>query len=139
MSRPEWHALEACLLMLPADVLRAAAVRIEQSAEQERPVVCPFLDREAGACLVYEARPLACRSYGFYVERQRVLGCHRIEEIADREPEIVWGNHAGLEKEMDGLGVAHSLVEWWRESEALQEKRSTLVSPADRDNFCSRS
>ena len=41
--------------------------------------ICPFLDREAGSCLIYDHRPVACRTYGFYVERDRGLYCGQIE------------------------------------------------------------
>ncbi len=68
-----------------------------------------MLDREAGACLVYERRPGACRTYGFYVERGVGLHCAMITEAVDArpagdvtqaldaapdaaEPPVVWGN-----------------------------------------------
>jgi Fe-S-cluster containining protein len=61
---------------------------------------------------VYEARPVACRAYGFYVDRQDVLGCSRIQAVGEQSPEIVWGNQASLEKRVDSLGPAEHLAEW---------------------------
>jgi hypothetical protein len=75
-------------------------------------VVCPLLDTDSGACLVYEARPVACRAYGFYAERQFVLGCSRIEAMAPQRPNIVWGNHIALEDRLLSLGAAVPLSDW---------------------------
>ena len=81
MAREEWEAIATALGGLPAAVADAARRRIRESAGAARPVVCPLLDIETGACLVYDARPVACRAYGFYAERESVLGCGRIESI----------------------------------------------------------
>ncbi len=98
ISEPEWHLLVAALLALPASVLEAIRLRFAQP--QQHPFVCPLLDPLTNACLIYQARPIACRSYGFYVEREKVLGCHRIEAIAQTEPcNVVWGNHLTLEQQ----------------------------------------
>jgi Fe-S-cluster containining protein len=86
--------------------------RIRESAGARRPVVCPLLDTGSGACVVYEARPVACRTYGLYVEREGVLGCSRIEAIAAEGRAVVWGNHAAVEGEVAGLGEARELAEW---------------------------
>jgi Fe-S-cluster containining protein len=86
--------------------------RIRESAAAAQPVVCPLLDREAGACLIYNARPVACRAYGFYAERGAVLGCGRIERLADERPDVLWGNHSALEEELRGLGEEATLCEW---------------------------
>ena len=40
-----------------------------------RPAVCPMLDETASACRVYEYRPVACRTYGFYVQHDLGLYC----------------------------------------------------------------
>jgi Fe-S-cluster containining protein len=73
-------------------------------------MVCPLLDARSGTCLVYEARPVACRAYGFYAEREFVLGCFRIRAIADELPDVVWGNHVALEGELRALGEAAELA-----------------------------
>jgi Fe-S-cluster containining protein len=109
VSSAEWRLIHAALKALPAEIAGAARRRIRESASAVRPVVCPLLDAESGTCLVYEARPVACRSYGFYAERESVLGCFRIRAIADEFPNVVWGNHAALEGELRTLGEAVEL------------------------------
>jgi hypothetical protein len=59
---------------------------------------------------VYEARPVACRAYGFYAEREFVLGCFRIRAIADECPDVVWGNHAALNDQLSSFGEAAQLA-----------------------------
>ena len=101
VSRAEW------------DRLRPALLGLEDRIRQRDPAsrTCPLLD--SGVCLVYEARPIACRSYGFYADRGKVLGCHRIEALAAAAPGIVWGNQASLERELDQeLGAARPLSAW---------------------------
>ena len=110
VSRPEWRLIDAALKALPAETAGAVRRRIRKSASAVRPAVCPLLDAESGACLVYEARPIACRSYGFYAEREYVLGCFRIRAIADERPDVVWGNHAALGSELRLLGEAAELA-----------------------------
>jgi len=77
-----------------------------------RPVTCPMLDPDSASCLVYQARPVACRAYGFYAEREFVLGCSRIESVSRQASDVVWGNHTALEQRMDGLGEAAELSQW---------------------------
>jgi Fe-S-cluster containining protein len=64
------------------------------------------------ACLIYEARPVACRAYGFYAEREKVLGCSRIEALSREASDVVWGNHAALEARTNELGAAAPLSKW---------------------------
>ena len=112
VSRPEWESIGAALECLPASVAELARQRIRDSATASRPVICPLLDRDAGTCLVYEARPVACRAYGFYAQRQYVLGCSRIESIGRQSPDVVWGNHTALEEQLQSLGEAAELSNW---------------------------
>jgi Fe-S-cluster containining protein len=107
VSAPEWRDIAAALDALPAPIAEAARARIAASAAAERPIVCPLLDTAAGACLVYEARPIACRAYGFYAERDLVLGCYRIATLAADRPEIVWGNHPALESQLGPTAPLH--------------------------------
>jgi uncharacterized protein len=79
-----------------------------------------MLDAETGACLIYNARPVACRSYGFYVERQNVLGCYRVEAIAEQSAEVVWGNHVSLEEKLAVLGPAFALPVWLAADDASE-------------------
>jgi uncharacterized protein len=112
VTREEWQGIAAHLELLESETADAVRKRIRNSATASRPVVCPMLDAHAGTCLVYEARPIACRSYGFYVERESVLGCHRIKLIAEESPDIIWGNGVAVEDKLKGLGSVAKLHQW---------------------------
>jgi uncharacterized protein len=112
VTADEWRAIADALDALPAAVAASVHRRVRDSASASRPVVCPLLDTDSGACLVYEARPVACRAYGFYAERQYVLGCSRIESIAAQSPNVVWGNHAALDERLRALGPSATLADW---------------------------
>jgi Fe-S-cluster containining protein len=112
ISREEWLAVARALDALPAEAGESARQRIRDSASASHPVVCPLLDTACGTCLVYDARPLACRAYGFYAERGLVLGCSLIERMAEQFPDIVWGNHTALEERIEGLGEQAELAVW---------------------------
>lgn len=112
VSEEEWRLIAAAVEALPCEIADLVRRRIRESASATRPVVCPLLDTDSGTCLVYEARPVACRAYGFYAERQYVLGCSRIERIGDKRRNVVWGNHAALEEELRELGPAAALSQW---------------------------
>ena len=112
VTRAEWESISAALANLPGGTARGVFARIRKSSAAFRPVVCPLLDADSGTCLVYEARPVACRAYGFYAERQFVLGCGRIEALGLRSPDLVWGNHRSLEASLGALGEAATLTEW---------------------------
>lgn len=92
ISREEWQQISAAIDELPGVTAQQARQRIRAAAALSRPIVCPLLDLQTGACLVYHARPVACRAYGFYAERDRVLGCGQIESVAAHSPDVVWGN-----------------------------------------------
>lgn len=80
-----------------------------------RPVVCPLLDQTTGACPVYAQRPVACRTYGFYVQRDLGLYCHDIESrVAEGTlADVVWGNHDAIDRQLAGFGESRSLREWF--------------------------
>jgi Fe-S-cluster containining protein len=112
VTRDEWLLIERAIDGLPAGIAAVLRERIRDSAQKSRPVICPLLDEDTGACLIYTARPVACRSYGFYAERDKVLGCHRIETLAQESQDVIWGNHESLEERLDHLGSALELFEW---------------------------
>jgi len=112
VSAVEWGLIAAAIDALPIDTAATVRQRIRESASTTRPVTCPLLDRNTGACLIYDARPIACRAYGFYAERDLVLGCERIAALAAEHPDIVWGNHAALEDRQRELGETAPLAEW---------------------------
>lgn len=112
VTREEWQSIAVALRALREETARAARQRIEPSAEAVRPVTCPLLDTCSGTCLVYEARPVACREYGFYAEREAVLGCNQIASMAARAPDVLWGNHAALQDWLRALGESKTLAQW---------------------------
>ena len=112
VSRTEWEEIREALDELPAEVANAARARIRESAAGARPFICPLLDRDSGTCMVYAARPVECRTYGFYAERDRVLGCNRIEKLAAVAPNVIWGNHDTVTAELRELGPAAPLYDW---------------------------
>ena len=85
------------------------------------PVTCPLLDPASGACPVYAQRPVACRTYGFYVQRDKGLYCGDIEaQVASGAlDDVVWGNHETIEQQLAALGEIRSLHEWFVHSGAL--------------------
>jgi uncharacterized protein len=123
VSGEEWRLLEAAIAELPPELGEEVRRRIRASAGQLRPVVCPLLDEASGACLVYAARPVACRSYGFYAERDQVLGCARIEAISHERIDIVWGNHQSIEQRLAALGPVKPLSDWLDRAEPSRNDR----------------
>jgi Fe-S-cluster containining protein len=107
VTQEEWRRISASI---PESDPRRK--RIRESANATRPVVCPLLDTGSGSCTVYEMRPIACRAYGFYAERQFVLGCSRIEALAEGTPDIVWGNQTALDARLSSLGESATFAEW---------------------------
>ena len=122
LTAAEWSLLQACWEGLGADERRAID---EGLAELERDVaaglsqlICPLLDRDAGSCRVYAARPAACRTYGFYVSRGDGLFCEQVRARVDRGScdDVVWGNHDVIEGELErAFGPRRSLLEWVEE------------------------
>jgi Fe-S-cluster containining protein len=116
LTAAEWDLLRQGMAALPAARLQQISRDMATLAGQEsRPVVCPLLDHAAGACTVYAQRPVACRTYGFYVQRDLGLYCHDIEtRVADGAlADVVWGNHDAIDHRLAGLGEIHPLTEWF--------------------------
>ena len=121
LTAKEWDVLKQGLQLLDASRLqeiRRAVAALPEAAQG--PVVCPMLERESGACPVYAHRPVACRSYGFYVQRDKGLYCAEIEasvtqgELAD----VVWGNHDAVDRSLMATGETRSLIEWFAQGPA---------------------
>jgi uncharacterized protein len=90
--------------------------RVEAAARQEgSPYVCPMLEQSTGACFVYAHRPVACRTYGFYRERDKGLYCGLIRERleAGEMDDVVWGNAEAVEADLARMGEAADLSAWW--------------------------
>ncbi len=121
LTAAEWGWLRDGLAALPPEQFREIGQDIAALAEQtSRPIVCPMLDRSAGACLVYAHRPVACRTYGFYVQRDLGLYCKDIESrvAGGALAGVVWGNQAAIDRRLGGLGDTRDLTEWfasWKE------------------------
>ncbi len=121
LTAAEWDWLKEGLAALPPERLREIGQDIAALAEQtSRPIVCPLLDQSAGACRVYAYRPVACRTYGFYVQRDLGLYCKDIESrVADGAwADVVWGNQDAIDRRLSGLGDIRELTDWfvrWQE------------------------
>ena len=112
LTSAEWELLRPALAALPADQLETIRRRMDAVAGQNSaPVVCPLLDEASGACPVYAQRPVACRTYGFYVQRGIGLYCQEIKAGADRGElaEVVWGNQDAIERTLAESGETRAL------------------------------
>ncbi len=118
LTAAEWDLLRAGLAVLAPqprrEIRRNLAALVGQ---RSRPVVCPLLDRTSNACLVYAQRPVACRTYGFYLQRHLGLYCHDLEArvTGGALADVVWGNHAAIDRQLAGLGEPRALTEWFEE------------------------
>jgi Fe-S-cluster containining protein len=116
LSAEEWDLLREGLAALNPEILLEISQEIAALTEQSsRPIVCPLLDQEAGACRVYAHRPVACRTYGFYVQRDLGLYCKDIESrvAGGALADVVWGNQDAIDYRIGGLGEARELTEWF--------------------------
>jgi Fe-S-cluster containining protein len=88
--------------------------------QQSRPIVCPLLDKSTGTCRVYLYRPIACRTYGFFVQRDKGLYCKDIEaQVARGElSDVVWGNEDAIGQRLKGMGETRELTVWFAEWKA---------------------
>lgn len=116
LTAAEWDWLQEGLAALPLQRLREIGRDMAAlSGQRSRPVVCPLLDAATGACPVYARRPVACRTYGFYVQRDLGLYCRDIEVrvAAGALADVVWGNHDAIDRRLAGLGETRPLTEWF--------------------------
>lgn len=130
LTAVEWDWLRDGLVTLPTERLREIGQYIAALAEQpSRPIVCPLLDRSAGVCLVYAHRPVACRTYGFYVQRDQGLYCKDIESrvTGGAWAEVVWGNQDAIDRRLCSLSGTRDLTEWfvnWKEKRNMGSNSS---------------
>ena len=118
----EWNLLYEGFCSLPAGQQETIRQRLTAlGATPAAPVTCPLLDPASGACPVYAQRPVACRTYGFYVQRDKGLYCGDIEaQVASRAlDDVVWGNHETIDQQLAALGEIRSLHEWFVHSGAF--------------------
>jgi Fe-S-cluster containining protein len=120
LTRAEWEWLKEGLASLTPDQFDAIRERLMAlGPAPRRPVTCPLLDPASGACPVYAYRPVACRTYGFYVQRDKGLFCGTIQAHDDNGElaELVWGNHETVDRRLTGFGETRSLDDWFKETE----------------------
>lgn len=116
LTSTEWELLRPALAALPPEQLENIRGKMSAVAAQDSaPVVCPLLDEASGACPVYAERPIACRTYGFYVQRGIGLYCEEIKSGVDRGDlaEVVWGNQDAIERSLAESGETRALDEWF--------------------------
>jgi Fe-S-cluster containining protein len=111
---PEWNLIWEAYLGLSPTVREEVLVRV-RSMGGTAPYVCPFLDLELDRCRIYEARPLVCRTYGFYVERDRGLYCREMQARAGQGEwaDVVWGNQASVEAKLGEMGERQDVQRWF--------------------------
>lgn len=116
LTAEEWDWLREGLATLPPERLREIGQDVDTLAGQlSRPIVCPLLDQSEGACLVYAYRPVACRTYGFYVQRNQGLYCKDIESrvAAGDWVGVVWGNQDAIDRQLHSSSSTRELTEWF--------------------------
>jgi Fe-S-cluster containining protein len=116
LTAAEWALLQAGLSELPEALLQGIRQNVEALAEQQsRPIVCPMLNQETGTCRVYLYRPTACRTYGFYVQRDKGLYCKDIEAHVDigALDNVVWGNQDAIDQQLKFTGETRELTAWF--------------------------
>ncbi len=124
LTATEWDLLREGLAALsPAHLTEIAGKIIALSQQTSRPIVCPLLDHDSGACPVYLQRPVACRTYGFYVQRDLGLYCRDIESLVaeGQLPDVVWGNHDAIDHRLGSLGESRPLTEWFADWKPAQD------------------
>ena len=115
LSEPEfdllWPAIEAL------DDARAVVQAIEDAhPDPDGRWTCPLLDPDRGRCRVYAARPVACRTYGFYAGREGDYWCERVtDHLGPRRDSLVAGNQVAVDRQRDQtLGPSRDLAAWVR-------------------------
>jgi Fe-S-cluster containining protein len=120
LTRSEWQLFEEAMLSLPETVREECLAKARLLARElnargeEGPCVCPMFDAEAQACRVYAARPLACRSYGFYAGRSHDAWCNLVaEHVREVRDTLVFGNLDALEARLARMGSeSRDLLSW---------------------------
>ena len=116
LSAAEWFLLRQGLAALPCEHQHSIRNKVAALPDQPTsPITCPLLDTTTGACPVYAHRPVACRSYGFYVQRDKGLYCEDIKlRVTDGSlANVVWGNHDAIDQRLATQGDTRSLKAWF--------------------------
>ncbi len=113
LSPPEFRVLWRAFGQLPSEVQTEVFARIDALAlDGNGHCVCPLLDEVRGACRVYDARPVACRTYGYYAGRDGDYWCDRVTaHLGARRSTLVAGNQLAIDRRRDAsLGPSTDLV-----------------------------
>lgn len=114
LTAAEWERVDKAIALLPTSEQVMVEQRINTLLQQidqgtlSSQVLCPYLNEQEGACRIYASRPIACRTYGFFVARDYDQYCKQIEtEIHDRgEDAIVWGNAEAIRNDIEQISGA---------------------------------
>jgi len=123
LSASEWALLQQGLATLPKELQHSIRQSVIALAEQtSRPIVCPMLDQVAGTCRVYPYRPTACRTYGFYVERDKGLYCQDIQALVENGvlDAVVWGNQDVIDQRLKQTGEMRELMAWFKDGPMVE-------------------
>jgi Fe-S-cluster containining protein len=112
LSLAEWERVDRAVAHLPNSVQVEINHRIDallqQIVQQSLPtsVLCPYLDEREGVCQIYDSRPIACRTYGFFIARDHNQYCEFIETEVNRRGDgaIVWGNAESVRHDLQQIG-----------------------------------
>ena len=110
----EWRRIEEGLSTLDPEEKATVLARLEEASTwREGHLECPFLDPSKGICRIYDHRPAACRTYGFYMDLDGGRFCHKIaEELA--EAEVTWGHQPSIDRRLRAThGLPIALAEWF--------------------------
>ena len=121
ITAAEWDLLSEGIAELPQELLQSIGQDIAMIADQQaRPIVCPLLDKSTDHCRVYQYRPIACRTYGFYVQRDKGLYCKDIEAQVNsgKLSEVVWGNEDAIDQRLKDMGELRELTKWFSDWKA---------------------
>ncbi len=126
ITEAEWDRLRELISSLDSTVRDQIHQGIKEVRGQTSPVICPMLDRQEGACLVYAARPLACRTYGYFDQRGIGVYCLDIESEVNqgRFRDVIWGNQDAIDRDQSRLGQLRSLDEWLTRDAIASEPES---------------
>lgn len=120
VSAAEWVVVQQGLAQLEATVQADIAWRLRALSDgASGPVVCQFLDEQAGVCRIYHYRPAVCRMYGFYVSRHGNQWCEDIQACyeAGMGQGVVLGNAQAVQRELsEQFGESRSVVDWFEQT-----------------------
>ncbi|MEM6292611.1 MAG: YkgJ family cysteine cluster protein [Myxococcota bacterium] len=107
---PEFEPLRTAIEALP-DADRVINAIIKAQPNEAGHYTCPMLDEGNGQCRVYQARPLACRTYGFYGGRDGDYWCEQVTaHVGTRRDTLIAGSQLGLDQRRDAtLGPSFDL------------------------------